>query len=47
MCDKAFNKCFPAFFYIPDWYETQEMCDRVISGDPFSLRYVPESINVW
>ena len=41
MCDKAFNKCFLAFFYIPDQYQTEEMCDRFISDDPFSLRYVP------
>ena len=30
------------FFYIPDHYKTQEMCDRFISDDPFSLRYIPE-----
>ena len=27
-------------FYIPNWYKTQEMCDRIISEDPFSLRYI-------
>ena len=30
------------FFYIPDRYKTQEMCDRIISDDPFSIRYVPD-----
>ena len=30
------------FFYIPDYYKTQEMYDRFISDDPFSLRYIPE-----
>ena len=44
MCDKAFNKRFLAFIYIPDQYKAQEMCcifDRVISQDPFPIRYVP------
>ena len=37
------NKCFLAysFFYISDQYKTQEMCDRIISDDPFSIRCVP------
>ena len=29
------------FYSILDQYKTQEMCDRVVSEDPFSLRYVP------
>ena len=39
MCDQAF--CFLPLIYIPDRYKTQEMCDRIISDDSFSLRYVP------
>ena len=39
MCDKAF--CFLPLIYINDRYKTQEMCDRIISDDSFSLRYVP------
>ena len=35
MCDKAVNICFFAFNFIPGWYKTQEMCDRVVSEDPF------------
>ena len=31
MCDKAVNRCFFVFHSIPDWYKTQEMCDRVVS----------------
>ena len=31
---------FSSIFYIPDWYKTHEMCDRIISEDPFSIRYV-------
>ena len=42
MCDKAFNKCFLAFFYIPVRYKTQELCDGITSEDPFSIRYVPD-----
>ena len=36
MCDKAFNVCFFAFFYVSDRYKTEEMCSRIISDDPFS-----------
>ena len=40
MYDKAFNKCFLAFFCILDRHKTQEMCDTFFSDDPFLLRYV-------
>ena len=39
MCDKAFKKCFLAFLY---QYKTQEICDKIISDDPFSIGYVPD-----
>ena len=26
----------------PDWYKTQEMCDRVVSEDPFLIAYCPD-----
>ena len=39
---KLFNKCFLAFIYIPDQSKTQEMCDRVVSEDPFSIFYCPD-----
>ena len=42
MCNKAFNKSFFEFFYIPDQYKTQEMFDRIIFNEPFSIRYVPD-----
>ena len=35
MCDIAVNRCDFVFDYIPDWYKTQEMCDRVVSEDSF------------
>ena len=35
MCNKAVNRCFFVFDYVTDWYETQEICDRVVSEDPF------------
>ena len=31
-----------AFIYIPDRFETHEICDRVISEDPFSIVYCPD-----
>ena len=40
--DKAANKCFLLFSYIPVRYKTQEMCDRVIFEDPFMLVYCPD-----
>ena len=48
MWDKAFDKCVLEIFYIPDWYKTQEICDRIIFDYPFSLRslrYVPDQYN--
>ena len=32
---------FFVFDSIPDWYKTQEMCDRVISEDHFVIVYCP------
>ena len=26
---------------VPDWYKNQEMCDRVVSEDPFLIVYYP------
>ena len=40
MCEKGFNKGFFAIF-VPDRYKTREMCNRIISEDPFSIKYVP------
>ena len=34
MHDKAVNICF-VFDSIPNQYKTQEMCDRVVSENPF------------
>ena len=33
---------FCVFFYIPDEHKAQEMYDRIISDDPFSIRYDPD-----
>ena len=41
MCDKAVNRCFLVFPYIPDSCKTQEMRDRAIYEDPFMLVYCP------
>ena len=35
MCNKAVNRCFFVFDSIPDPFKTQEMCDRVVSENPF------------
>ena len=35
ICNKAVNRCFFVFDSIPDQYKTQEMCDKVVSEDPF------------
>ena len=33
---------FFLFDSIPDQYKTQEMCDRVVSGNPFFIVYCPD-----
>ena len=38
-CDKVVNICF--LYSIPDWYKTQNMCDRVVSEDPYLIVYCP------
>ena len=35
MCDIVVNGCFLAFTYITDQYKTQQICDSLISEDPF------------
>ena len=35
MYHKAVNRCCFVFHSIPNQYKTQEMCDRVVSEDPF------------
>ena len=30
------------FSSIPDWYKTQEICDRIIFEDPFMIVYCPD-----
>ena len=37
ICNKAFQKCCLAYINIPDWYKTQETCDRVIYKDRLRL----------
>ena len=44
MCHKSVDDYFIALEFIPDRYKTQEMCDRIISDDPFSLGYAPDKI---
>ena len=36
------NKCFFEFDSIPDGSKTQEICDRVVSEDPFRIVYCPD-----
>ena len=35
MYNKGVNGCFFVFDSTPDWYKTQEMCDRIVSEDSF------------
>ena len=39
MCDKTVGKCFFVFVFIPDWYKTPVMCERVVSEDYFLIVY--------
>ena len=38
MCDKAVDDYSIALEFVHDQYKTQEMCDKIISNDSFSLR---------
>ena len=42
MCVKSINTV-NIFDFVPDpdQYKTQEMCDKVVSQDPFMLKYCP------
>ena len=42
MCNKVVNRCFFVLDSIPDWYNTQEMCGKVISEDIFLIVYCPD-----
>ena len=38
-CNKAVDRCFIVFDFIPNRYKTNEMCDRVVSKNSFKLMY--------
>ena len=38
-CVKADDTCPFVFASVNDWYKTQEMCDKIVSGDTFMLKY--------
>ena len=42
MCDKVVKACFSVSYSVPDQYKYQEIYDRVVSEDPFMLKYCPE-----
>ena len=39
MCDRAVNTCPFIFDSVSDCYKTQEMSNKVISEEPFTLKY--------
>ena len=39
MCIRAFDNNPPAIKCIPDGYKTEEVFDKIISKNPFVLRY--------
>ena len=38
-CVKAVDTCPFVFTCVNNWYKTQEMCDKIVSGDLFMLKY--------
>ena len=36
---KAVDTCPFVLGSVNDWYKTQEMCDKIVSGDAFMLKY--------
>ena len=39
MCDKAVGKCLFVFYSVPNQHKTQEICNKFVSEDPFTLKY--------
>ena len=39
MRDKALDTCAFVFDSVPDRWNTQKMCDEVVSKEPFMLKY--------
>ena len=37
MCDKGVNTYHSTIEFVPDFYKTQEMCDRTVFEGPFML----------
>ena len=46
MCNEAVNKYFFVFDSIADQYITQEICDRVVSEDPFFIVHCPNKYKI-
>ena len=44
MCDKAVDICPFVFNFVPDQYMTQEMCDKVVSKEPFYAKVLSQQI---
>ena len=42
MWEKAAQRCFFVINFIPNQYKSQEICDRVVSEDPFFVVYCPD-----
>ena len=38
MHDKAVDTCLSVFYFIPEWYKTQNMCDKAIFECPPKLK---------
>ena len=39
MCNKVVDTCPFIFDSVPDQYETQEICEKAVSNNPFMLKY--------
>ena len=46
MRDKLLISVLFGFNSNPDWYKTQEMCDRFVSEDPFMLMYCSNKFKI-
>ena len=52
MCEKAIEKKSTHAVHVADHFKTQEMCDKTVRDDPFSLIYVPDwfvtqQVKIW
>ena len=42
MCDKTFDEYSIVLEFVPNWYKSKAMCDKIIFKSPFVLKFYPD-----